>query len=92
MDNNKEADQKQDMIDTFVAMTESHDYGVAMEYLEKNEWDLSKAVDQFINTHNFREDNNPSNAEINQHHFSIPPGNSKYQFSSFFVLFIIFVS
>lgn len=78
MNNRNDADRKQDMIESFIAMTESNDYGVAMEYLEKNEWDLSKAVDQYINTHNFREDNNSSNVEINQQHFSVPPEDSKY--------------
>lgn len=59
--------EKEETINSFLAMTESKDYGAAFEYLEKNDWDLSKAVDQFINTHNFRQDNHGMNSNSQNH-------------------------
>jgi len=54
---------KEESINTFLAMTNIQDYGIAMDYLEKNDWDLTKAVDQYISTHDFREQDY---ANINQ--------------------------
>ena len=45
--------EKQNNLDSFLAMTETSDYGVAMEYLERNDWDLTKAVDEYFNTHRY---------------------------------------
>lgn len=57
---------KQTSLESFLAMTESTDYGVAMEYLEKNDWDLTKAVDEYINTHKFKNEGNNSTPPQNQ--------------------------
>ena len=59
--------EREELINTFIAMTDSHDFGVAMDYLEKNNWDLTSAVDEYISTHNFRnEGSSSSNTGQNQ--------------------------
>lgn len=69
-------EDKEQSIATFLAITGSDDYGAAFEYLENNEWDAVKASDQFINTHNFRNDNRPSEqTEIQPNVTPAPIGN-----------------
>ena len=47
---------------TFMTLTECTDYGAAIEYLERNEWDVERAVDEYISTHEYRneQDNQPA--------------------------------
>ena len=54
-------DNKEEILNNFLVMTESSDYGLAMEYLENNQWDLAEAVSHFQNTHKFTNGNqNPA--------------------------------
>lgn len=53
-------DDKEETLNNFLLMTDSTDYGAAMEYLENNNWDISEAVNQYINVHKFRDTNNPA--------------------------------
>ena len=57
-------DNKDDHIATFLAMTGTDDYGAAFEYLENNDWDASKAADQYLNTHKFKTDETPASSNI----------------------------
>lgn len=46
-------DQKQLDLENFKAMANNEDDGIALQYLDNNNWDLLAAVEQYQNTHQF---------------------------------------
>lgn len=64
--------EREEILNSFMAMADTQDYGIAMDYLEKNDWDLTTAVDQYINTHNYRDNNPPGSSHQNQPTTQVP--------------------
>lgn len=54
----------------FMTLADCTDYGAAFEYLERNEWNVENAVDEYINTHQYRNeqvDQPSSNDDVGAH-------------------------